>query len=67
VFISLSGEVYSIAAGHFFEFCQTFANFGGRRDRCDAARVHDLKVTQAVVNQLFNQVIFEPNKAGHHK
>jgi hypothetical protein len=65
--ISLGGEMYSIAAGHFLQFRQPFANFSGGRNSSDTARVHDLEVAYAIMDQLFNQVIFEPNKAGHHK
>jgi hypothetical protein len=67
VLVSLGGEMNSIAAGHFLEFGQPFAYCRGGRNRGDTARVHDLEIAYTVTNQLFNQLVFEPNKAGHHK
>ncbi len=57
----------SIAAGHFLQFGQSFVYCRGGRSRGDTARVHDFKIGYTVTNQLFNQFVFEPNKAGHHK
>jgi hypothetical protein len=66
VFVSIGGEMDSIAAGHLPEFRKSFANCRGSRDRSDTTCVHDFEITHTVTDQMFNQLVFEPDKAGHH-
>jgi hypothetical protein len=65
VLVSISGEMNSIAVGHFFQFSQSFIDCCGSRNRGDAARVHDLKIGYTMADQLFYQLVFEPNETGH--
>ncbi len=67
MFVSIGSEMDSIAAGHFPEFSESFANCRSSCDRSDTACVHDLEITHAMTNQMFDQLVFESDKSRHHK